>query len=291
MIVDDNYRLKTYVFPMDRGQPYIQMKLNVPGAIEIGEFVSAFTSLASAYDRFVDGEDPKLAKDATLFVREVHQGSIVALLVPWLPMLGGTVEVLSAALTVEQFVTVYGARLRGVLAPDGKQPVDAKPQELKEFYEQVAAVASTPNSNIEIAAIEIEDGARKVRAAIKFDTSEARQIQDRVEALRNQIEKAPGTPANRVLMVFTRTDVGTPAVGKSTGERVKIESISDRRLALIYGSELAEQRIKHEIREAEENVYKKGFVVDVNIEYRNNSPVAYSVTNVHDVVDLPDETD
>jgi len=56
----------------------------------------------------------------------------------------------------------------------------------------------------------------------------------------------------------------------------------------MYGSEVAEGRIKHEIREADDNVFKKGFVVDVMVKLRSGKPVAYSVTNVHDVIDLPD---
>lgn len=61
----------------------------------------------------------------------------------------------------------------------------------------------------------------------------------------------------RVLMVFTRSDVSTVAVGKSTGERVKIEDLSDRPLPLIYASELAEEQIKHEITDASDNVFKR----------------------------------
>lgn len=287
----DNPEWRTYAAAMARGQPFIEMRLEVPGAIELGDFVGAFTSLASAYDRFVEREAPKLAKDATLYVQEVHQGSIVALLVPWLPVLAGTVEGMSAILTVEQFVRTYGARMRSLIDPATESFPDTKTSELKDYFEQVAAIAATPNSQMEIAAIEIEDGERKVRAAIKFKTSEARQLQDRVETIRHQVENAPGVPASRVLMVFTRTDVGKPAVGKSTGERVKIETISDRRLSLIYGSDLAEERIKHEIRESEENVYKKGFLVDVHVETRNGKPVGYSVVHVHDVIELPDEDD
>jgi hypothetical protein len=55
-------------------------------------------------------------------------------------------------------------------------------------------------------------------------------------------------------------------MGKRTGERVAIEEISPRDLPLIYASDLAEQRIKHEVREADDNVYKKGFIVDVNVQ-------------------------
>jgi len=75
--------------------------------------------------------------------------------------------------------------------------------------------------------------------------------------------------------------------GKPSGERIVIEDISDKPLALIYASEMAEDRIKHEIREADENVFKKGFVVDVNVRSIGGRPVAYAVTNVHQVIDLP----
>lgn len=90
-------------------------------------------------------------------------------------------------------------------------------------------------------------------------------------------------------MAFEQSNKKDSAVGKRTGEWVKIEAISDRHLPLVYASELAEARIKHEIRESEDNVYKKGFVIDVNVEHRGGKPVAYRVTNVHQVIDLPDD--
>jgi hypothetical protein len=68
---------------------------------------------------------------------------------------------------------------------------------------------------------------------------------------------------------------------KRTGERVIIEEIARVDRPLIYASELAERQIKHEMIEADENVYKKGFVVDVYIETKNDRPVAYKVTNLH----------
>jgi hypothetical protein len=52
---------------------------------------------------------------------------------------------------------------------------------------------------------------------------------------------------------------------------------------------MAEQRIKHEIREADENLFKKGFIVDVNVQTKGGRPVGYRVTNLHQVIDLPEE--
>lgn len=89
-------------------------------------------------------------------------------------------------------------------------------------------------------------------------------------------------------MVFTRSDINNAEVGKRSGERVKIEELSPKSLALMYSSSLAEERIKHEIREADENVYKRGFVVDVKVTLLNGAPVAYAVTSLHGVIDLQD---
>jgi len=34
--------------------------------------------------------------------------------------------------------------------------------------------------------------------------------------------------------------------------------------------------------------YKKGFIVDVNVQLVGGKPAGYRVTNVHQVIDLPD---
>jgi hypothetical protein len=88
-------------------------------------------------------------------------------------------------------------------------------------------------------------------------------------------------------MIFRQANVRGAPVGKRTGEWVQIEAISDKELPLIYASDLAEQHIKHEIAEAEDNVFKKGFSVDVNVETRGGRAVAYRVTNIHQVIELP----
>lgn len=276
---------------MERGQPYIRVRLDVDQPIELSEFVGAFTAVAAEYDRFVRGAAPDRNPDATLFVKEVRAGSIEADLVPWLIAGGGgLLAAMTAANTVHEFVERYGARLAAYVKPGGRVASISK-SELRDFSEQVAAIASTPGSALEIAAIQVDDGQTTVKAAFRFDTTQAREIQQRVEEHRQEIEHKSGVDHERMLMVFTRSDVRTPPVGKSTGELVKIERLSERNLPLIYASELAESAIKHEIREAEDNVFKKGFVVDVNVEMRRGKPAAYKVTNLHQVIDLPEDDD
>ena len=89
-------------------------------------------------------------------------------------------------------------------------------------------------------------------------------------------------------MIFIRSDIRDAELGKRSGELVEIAEISEKPRPLIYSSGLAEQQIKSEIT-TDDSVYKKGFVVDVNVEIRGGRVVAYAVTNLHSVIDLPDD--
>jgi len=161
--------------------------------------------------------------------------------------------------------------------------------DLNDFAKQVAAIANDPNGSAVIEAAGFEDGKKKIRAVFKFKTNEAQRAVERIDAHRLQLEKHSGADHSRVLMVFHQANVRTTAIGKRTGERVRIEDLSPRDLPLVYASELAEERIKSEIREAEDNLFRKGFVVDVNVATIDKRPVAYRVTNVHQVIDLPED--
>ncbi len=49
---------------------------------------------------------------------------------------------------------------------------------------------------------------------------------------------------------------------------------------------MTEKRIKHEIAEADENVFKRGFVVDINVQLHGGRPVAYRVKHLHSIIDI-----
>ena len=281
----DSPGLLTYAEAVAQSQSLIRMKLDVSQPIDLGEFVSAFTAMAAEYDRFMRADHPDVAPDAALYVKHVRDGCIEADLVPTVI---GAVAFMAGVLTIDDFIRRYGARLAKYLKPGGRA-ADATKSELKHFSEQVAAIANTAGSSISVAAIEIDDGKEKVKAIFRFDSAEAQDIQQRVEEHKRELDHTARADKDRVLMVFTRSDVRSAALGKRSGEHVVIEAISDKSLPLIYASDLAEQQIKHEIAEAADNVYKKGFSVDVNVESRGGRPVAYSVTNLHRVIDLPDE--
>lgn len=262
---------------------HIILKLDTKNPIELGDFVGAFTSLANEFDRFIKAEHPDLASDAQIYVREVNAGCIEADLIPWLAVAAPLIAEMDKVLIVEDFIRRWGSRFLS-FANGNREAQPASRPELKDWANAVAAIAKDPNASSTISAATYEDGKRQVRAAFKFSTGEAAQAQAMIEDRRGELDRKQGGKYQRVLMCFTRSDINDASIGRPSGERVTIEEISPGSLPLMYASEIAEERIKHEIRETK--IYKKGFVVDVTVQTRAGRPVAYAVTNIHQVIDL-----
>lgn len=274
----------TYSEVMGEQPAHLILTLDTKSPIELGDFVKSFTSIAVEYERYVREVAPDQTAEAQMFVGQVTAGSIIAELIPAIAPFAGEID---KALLLAEFVKKYRDRFAALLGFSASMAPSTK-SELQTFHDAVQAIANDPAGSAKLEAAVFKDGKKDIVAAFKFDTSEAKKVRDEVDKRITQIEQ-PGTAEHkRVLMVFTRSDINNADLGKKSGERVRIEELSIKPLSLMYGSELAEERIKHEIREADDNVFKKGFVVDVLVKLRGGEPVAYSVTNVHDVIDLPD---
>lgn len=273
---------------MAEGTPRIVITLDTKEPIEIGNFVAVFTSISNQYTRFISENYPELAPDAKVFIQEIEKGSIIAHLIPFMPLLGmeSFVPMAQQIDTVVDFVNKYAVKIGGFVT--GVIDANANSRDLKDFLGTVSAIASDPDGKSSLEAAWYENGRRDVRAALTFNTHQAREAVRNIEAQQRLLDDRGHEPRTRVLMVFTQSNIKISPVEKRTGERVVIEDISPNELPLIYASDLAEQQIKHEIREADENVYKKGFIVDISIQTKSERPVAYRVVNLHQVIDLPD---
>lgn len=275
------------------GDPHILMKIETVSPIELGDFVSLFASIGSQFEKFIASEHPGQRGEARFYVKEVRAGSIEAELIAWVAggagaLIVGAVPILDQLNTLSDFVQNYGGRLSRYFRRGGRDPSAGK-GDLADFYKTVTAVASDPKASLTLSAAVYEDRTRKVRTAFQFDTSQAREAERQIEEHRKEIEHTSAADHQRVLMTFVRTTITSAKAGKRSGEMVKIEAVHPKALPVVYASELAEQRVRHEIADADENVYKKGFDVDVNVEIRSGRPVAFRVTQVHAVFDLPDE--
>lgn len=280
--------LKSYSALMAEQRAFLTLNLDTTQPIELKDFVGAFTSIGNEFDRFVAEKYPDHKSDVQFFVKEVRSGSVIAEFLAGLTVVSGVVNYLDQALILEDFVRRWGARVQALIQGRTEEMPDNK-AELSDWANAVSAIARDPASSHRLEAAVFEDEKKQVRASFVFTSVEARTAQAAIEDRRRALEKPNNTQYDRVLMIFTRSDIHKAEIGKRSGERVTIPEVYDKPLALMYASEIAEGTIKTEIRDAEDNVYKKGFVVDVNVQTRNGKPIAFAVTAVHQVIDLPDD--
>lgn len=254
--------------------------------IEVGAFVKLFTSLANEYkDSF---EKKGLDGRAEIFFKQVSSGSIIADLIPL--VVTAFPVVVSHVNQVEQaveFVGKWGSKISALAS--GIVPEGTSRSDLKTFAAAVEAVARDPNASSRLEVATYEDGKREVKAAFKFSTGEARSVEKTIDGEYRRLEAEKDKIHRRELMYFTRSDVSNSPIDRRSGERAVISSIAPKSLPIIYASPLAEERIKYEIRETQENIFKKGFSVDVSVQYRGDKPIAYRIIEVHQVFDLPED--
>lgn len=272
---------------MKNPEAYISIELNLADPIEISDFAALFAGFGAEFDRHLQREHPDLVGSARMYVREVRKGSVIADLFASIPDM---IDLMDAAIIVLTFGAIFNQRIRDLIM--GKRVVGASKLELRDLTRALKAVAEDKDGTLAVKGFRYREGAFHKEFEAAFTTKEARLAITTIERQKDDLDKTENVDHQRVLMVFTRSDVGDVKVGKFSGERVCIEEISGKSLALVYGSDLSEQKIKYEIREADENVFKKGFLVDVNVKkMATGRPAAYSVTALHDVIDLPDEGD
>lgn len=277
-----------YSYVMAENRAHLTLKLDTHEPVELRDFLGAFTSIGNQAERFVAEASPGSRAEARIYVKEVRHGCIEADLLLFAAVSGG-IAVMDQALFVEDFVKRWGGRIRALVSGQREQQPD-NPRDLSDFKNALESVMGDPLASHRLEAATFEDGKRKVKASFTFTTAEARTGLIAIEDRRREIEPINSPDHKRVLMVFTRSDVNAAKVNKRSADRVRIEEISDQSLAVMYSSELAEEKIRHEIREGDDNIYKKGFVVDVSVRHNaNGRPSVYAVTNLHQVIELPDD--
>ena len=290
MICRDRIDNTAYSALMAASPAHIVVTIDTREPIELGDFISAFTSLSSQYSQYIAESHPRVRGEARVFVREVRAGSIIADLIPFVPILGlnSIVPALQQIDIVVDFVTKYGEKIQSYFG-HGSGVSTATSNDLNDFLGTVQAIATDPEATSKIEAAVFEDGEKQVRAAFTFNTGQARHAVEAIAEHRVRLEGKAHETHQRVLMIFTQTNTKAAPLEKRTSERVIIEAVSPKDRPLIYASDVAEHQIKHEIVEADDNVFKKGFIVDVAVEMHGDRIAAYKLINLHQVIDLADD--
>ena len=162
---------------------YIEVLIDSDQPVELRDFVAAFTSIGNRYARYMKENHPDLDEDASVFIRDVRRGSIIAELLPSFASLVGHMD---QAVIVEQFVKSYGQRLACYFNAEGRAERASK-GELSDFIGSIGAIANAKNGTGHIRAITYENKKRQVRASIKFNSSTARTAVNEIQRHKKRI--------------------------------------------------------------------------------------------------------
>lgn len=272
---------------MGEQQAFLTLKIDTHEPVEIGDFVGAFTSLANEFERYVQTEYPDAKSEPRMFVREVRYGCIEADMITGFAV--AAVNHMEQILILEDFIRRWGARFNMLRSGDVPDDQLNTSQELKDWAKVVRAIVKDPAAAHRLSAAKFVDGKRQIAASFEFKTPEARTVEAHIEERQEKLAKPDTALKERVLMRFTRTDVHDAAVNKKSGERVLVEELSPKDKPVMFLSKLVEQEIRAVIREADENVYKRGFVVDLVCQVSGDKIIAYAVRALHSVIELDDE--
>lgn len=255
--------------------------------IDLVELASLFAGIGAQFDDFLKREHPEVHGHVQIGIRKLREGSLEGDIVALIGY--GIIAGMDYAAILSEFMRLFRHRL-GLLS-SGEFLDGAKKSDLGHFTDMAKCVANDQDANMSFEYDRYDkEGRLRESITARVDTQGAKTIIDTAERQKEELDKTQGVDYSRVLMCFTRADIGDAKIDRRSGEKVVIDEISAKELALIYQSELAEERIKSEIRDVA-SVFQKGFLVDVNVRTRKGTPVAYAVVNVHDVVDLPNEED
>jgi hypothetical protein len=249
------------------------------------DLVGAFAAVGHQFESYAAREYPKMQGQARLLVKEIRKGSIVLDLIPYIPALIATMD---AVLVVDNFVTRYRMLLDAFLG--GHPPPTVSKTDAKDYLNTVRLVARDKNGSATISSAVFKQDTTETHIEFHFTTAQAKGAQELLEQRVIENEKPIFEHLENVLMVFWQSNLKDAEVGsKSTGEKVIIEAAHPKPLALVYATDLARERIKHETEQGEGNLYHLGFYVDCYVERFQGKPVAYRVSNVRNIIPLPDD--
>lgn len=288
----------SYNEAMGEDGAHIRLKLDTDEPVALSDFVAEFVGIANQFEKFVSREFPNMKADSEIYIKEVRNGCIEADLVTLIVGGGVTASAVAAwaidAMDKVQIFSKFVESLKKRVSPyfrKGGRTEDATKGDLNDWLKTTQAIANDPNGSVSLEAAMFEDGDRKVRAAFKFSSGEAREAERQINEHKKELEAESDADYKRVMMRFVRPSIEKVSSHKRTGERALIEAIHSKPLAVMYASDMARERIQHELKESDVNTFNLLFDVDVNVEMSRGKPTVFRIVDVHDVTDAPDEED
>lgn len=261
-------------------------------AIPLSELADSFNALDRLFAR-----DSR--SGARLAIAEIRKGSIVALLAPYVPIMGQTVSLMASTIEVGDFVKRLRDGLNafaGITAPE-KLPVDGEETGTdvvvaSELAAIVKPLAGRPGSHLGVAHVKYrsETAERVVEVEASYGPAEIDRIAVNAGlaangppmlAVADALDPSGSQPSllRKVILSLQQTNTGPAKERGKTGDRGIILSVTDKPLAVYFARTFDDLKKKMVGRTS--NPFRQPFKVDVLVGYEAGEPKSYTVIDVH----------
>lgn len=262
--------------------------------IELSDLASSFQAMADEFEAFASKDpDVRYPGEAKLFIKEIRHGSVIADLINYAPIvIPGAVAAVATAVAagkpvveaIGQINTVvkFAEHLKTGMEALFKGTKDKGKLEkgtLKNVSEILRPVAADPDAKINISTTNIHNG--NIYTTINYNAPDCVRIRKQAGLELNKKEQPVNTLLRKQTLVFFQA---RNQVGNTSGDKGRIENISKKDVKIIFDDDT----IKQAILDVPENLFKWAFVVDVEISYLNDRPIAYKVVQLHERFQLPE---
>lgn len=254
-------------------------------AIPLTELADSFRALDNLFAR-------ASRTGARLAVAELRKGSIVALLAPFVPVLGQSISFMSSAVDVSDFIKRLREALNafaGVKSTEEPSVQVPDAEVAAEIAALVKPLAGRQDSRLDVAHIKYRSSTseRVVEIEATYGPADIDRIAvnaAKASELTLQAASAATSEPQQLLkrgVVLTLQQTNTlPAREKGkTSDRGIIEGLSEKPLAVYFAKTIDD--LKQKIVGRSANPFRQPFKVDVLVSVENGEPKSYTVIDVH----------
>jgi hypothetical protein len=254
---------------MSQDQVKLTVEIKNQHPVELVDLTQSLLSFADEYKRyFSKNEDPCVAEDVRLYVKEMRSGSIIADLVANAPY---ALPMIENANTIFEFVSYLKGATDYLLGKSTEKPPLEKAN-YENFVRILEPVSKDNGSQLNIGAININNVNAPVTININSLESNAAQ-----NAARRELDalKEPSTGIHEKVLLYWYQARNDPRSDR--GDRAIIESIASNPVKVIFVNE----SIKAKILSSSENPFTLAYVVDVAVETIKGKPALYRILDIH----------
>jgi len=269
---------------MDPGQP-----------IELTDLTDSFAALARIYERHhrKNGEEAP-----RLYITKLESGSVLAEVAPIASLAAAVGGPAIMAMDYSVIVSEFSGRISRILrsfSEGGGRPGSVSKDDAKDLAAFVRPMTGKSGASLGLkhAKFERSNGRDTIKAEYVFDDGELNRakvnIDKALEAAPRLEDEHPQRIREEVALIVRRAGDGPGKERGRTDDRGLIEEIHPKALPVYFKKRA--QGLKNEMMKGDRNPLTHTFIVDVSVQYDEEKPIGYIVTDVHEAWQRDDENE